>query len=64
MVLAWVVLLVLVDFCYFLYHWASHRVNFLWATHEVHWPWKKPRSSPTQLLPSVDSLQSGASGKP
>jgi len=35
-VLAWVVLLFGVDLCYFLYHWASHRVNFLWATHAVH----------------------------
>ena len=35
-VLAWVVLLFIDDFCYYLYHWASHRVNFLWATHSVH----------------------------
>jgi sterol desaturase/sphingolipid hydroxylase (fatty acid hydroxylase superfamily) len=35
-VLAWVVLIFLDDFCYYLYHWASHRVNFLWATHIVH----------------------------
>jgi sterol desaturase/sphingolipid hydroxylase (fatty acid hydroxylase superfamily) len=35
-VLAWVVLFLIDDFCYYLYHWASHRVNFLWATHAVH----------------------------
>lgn len=35
-VLAWVVLLFIDDFCYYLYHRASHRVNFLWATHAVH----------------------------
>lgn len=35
-VAAWLVLLVAYDFCYYLYHWASHRVNFLWATHAVH----------------------------
>ena len=35
-ILAWVVLLFIDDFCYYLYHWASHRVNFLWATHSVH----------------------------
>ena len=34
--LAWVALLFLDDFCYYLYHWASHRVNFLWASHAVH----------------------------
>jgi sterol desaturase/sphingolipid hydroxylase (fatty acid hydroxylase superfamily) len=33
---AWLVLLFALDFCYYLYHWASHRVNFLWATHAVH----------------------------
>jgi alkylglycerol monooxygenase len=33
---AWLVLLLAYDFCYYLYHWASHRVNFLWATHAVH----------------------------
>lgn len=35
-ILAWVVLFFIDDFCYYLYHWASHRVNFLWATHSVH----------------------------
>ncbi|MBL9007518.1 MAG: sterol desaturase family protein [Myxococcales bacterium] len=34
--LAWVALLFLDDFCYYLYHRASHRVNFFWATHVVH----------------------------
>jgi alkylglycerol monooxygenase len=34
--IAWVVMLLGVDLGYFLYHWASHRVNFLWATHSVH----------------------------
>lgn len=33
---AWLVLLFALDFCYYLYHWASHRVNFLWATHAAH----------------------------
>jgi len=35
-VVTWAVLLVGVDLCYWLYHWASHRVNFFWATHVVH----------------------------
>jgi alkylglycerol monooxygenase len=35
-VAAWVVLFFAVDLCYFLFHWASHRVNFLWAAHIVH----------------------------
>lgn len=35
-VVAWVVLLLGVDLAYYVYHWASHRVNFLWATHSVH----------------------------
>ncbi len=34
--LAWIALLFLDDFCYYLYHRASHRVNFFWATHVVH----------------------------
>lgn len=34
--LAWVALLFLDDFCYYLYHRASHRVNLFWATHVVH----------------------------
>ena len=33
---AWLALLFLDDFCYYLYHRASHRVNFFWATHVVH----------------------------
>jgi len=33
---AWIALLFLDDFCYYLYHRASHRVNFFWATHVVH----------------------------
>ncbi|NUP05191.1 MAG: sterol desaturase family protein [Polyangiaceae bacterium] len=32
----WVVAFVVVDLCYWVYHWASHRVNFLWAMHVVH----------------------------
>ena len=35
-VLAWVALLLIDDFCYYLYHRGSHRVNVLWATHAVH----------------------------
>lgn len=35
-VLAWVALIFLDDFCYYVYHRASHRVNFFWATHVVH----------------------------
>lgn len=33
---AWVVLFFAVDFLYYAYHRASHRVNFLWAGHVVH----------------------------
>lgn len=33
---AWVVLLFGVDFAYWAFHWASHRVNVIWATHVVH----------------------------
>jgi sterol desaturase/sphingolipid hydroxylase (fatty acid hydroxylase superfamily) len=33
---AWIALLFAVDLAYYVYHWASHRVNFLWATHVVH----------------------------
>jgi sterol desaturase/sphingolipid hydroxylase (fatty acid hydroxylase superfamily) len=33
---SWLVLLFAVDLGYWLYHWASHRVNFFWATHSVH----------------------------
>lgn len=35
-VLSWVVGFFGVDFCYYWYHRASHRVNFFWATHVVH----------------------------
>ncbi len=34
--LAWILLVVLVDLAYYLFHRASHRVNFLWAVHGVH----------------------------
>lgn len=34
--LMWTVALVGQDLTYYLYHRASHRVNFLWATHVVH----------------------------
>jgi sterol desaturase/sphingolipid hydroxylase (fatty acid hydroxylase superfamily) len=33
---AWVILFFAVDFLYYAYHRASHRVNFLWAGHVVH----------------------------
>ena len=32
----WVVALLGVDLCYYLWHRASHRVNLIWATHVVH----------------------------
>lgn len=32
----WALGLLLVDLCWYFYHWASHRVNLLWATHAVH----------------------------
>ncbi|MCO4747733.1 MAG: sterol desaturase family protein [Proteobacteria bacterium] len=32
----WVFALLAVDFIYFLWHWASHRINLVWATHVVH----------------------------
>src|SRR5262249_23680859 len=35
-VVAWVILFFAVDFLYYAYHRASHRVNFLWAGHVVH----------------------------
>ena len=35
-VLDWVLLVLLVDVAYYLFHRASHRVNFLWAVHGVH----------------------------
>ena len=34
--LAWIGLFFAVDFLYYAYHRASHRVNFLWAGHVVH----------------------------
>ena len=34
--LSWLGLFLGVDFGYFLFHWASHRVRFLWAIHEAH----------------------------
>ena len=33
---AWALAFIATDFCYWLYHWASHRVNFFWAMHVVH----------------------------
>ncbi len=35
-VATWVILFFAVDFLYYAYHRASHRVNFLWAGHVVH----------------------------
>ncbi len=35
-IVAWVALFFAVDFLYYAYHRASHRVNFLWAGHVVH----------------------------
>ncbi len=35
-VLAWVLGFLLVDLCYYAWHRASHRVNFIWATHVPH----------------------------
>jgi sterol desaturase/sphingolipid hydroxylase (fatty acid hydroxylase superfamily) len=35
-VLAWVVLFFAVDLAYYVFHRASHRINFLWASHAVH----------------------------
>jgi sterol desaturase/sphingolipid hydroxylase (fatty acid hydroxylase superfamily) len=32
----WVVLMVAVDFFFYLFHWSNHRINFLWAAHVVH----------------------------
>src|SRR5947208_844146 len=34
--LAWVILFFGVDLGYYVFHRASHRVNFLWAAHAVH----------------------------
>jgi alkylglycerol monooxygenase len=33
---SWITAFVLVDFAYYWFHRASHRVNFIWATHIVH----------------------------
>src|SRR5262249_13884093 len=33
---SWIVAFLLVDLCYYWFHRASHRVNFIWATHIVH----------------------------
>ena len=35
-VAAWIAIVLLVDFAYYTYHLASHRINFFWATHVVH----------------------------
>jgi sterol desaturase/sphingolipid hydroxylase (fatty acid hydroxylase superfamily) len=35
-VAAWVVLFFAVDLCYYVFHRAAHRINFLWAGHVVH----------------------------
>lgn len=32
----WLLGLLLTDLCWYVYHWASHRVAALWATHAVH----------------------------
>jgi sterol desaturase/sphingolipid hydroxylase (fatty acid hydroxylase superfamily) len=34
--LVWIALLLGVDLAYYVFHRASHRVNFIWATHVVH----------------------------
>ncbi|BDA78145.1 sterol desaturase [Leptospira kobayashii] len=34
--LAWVICLVLQDFCYYWFHRVSHEVNFFWAGHVIH----------------------------
>ncbi len=33
---AWLAITVLLDLCYYAFHRASHRINFLWAMHAVH----------------------------
>lgn len=35
-VAAWAALFLAVEFCYFLHHFAMHKVRWLWATHAVH----------------------------
>ncbi|HET9943217.1 MAG TPA: sterol desaturase family protein [Terriglobia bacterium] len=32
----WITVFLLVDLCYYWFHRASHRINFIWATHIVH----------------------------
>jgi hypothetical protein len=32
----WIVLFVLIDLIYYVYHWMSHRVSWMWAVHGVH----------------------------
>ncbi|MBG6291379.1 MULTISPECIES: sterol desaturase family protein [Pseudomonas] len=34
--LAFVLLFFLLEFCFFLFHWASHRIRWFWAAHVVH----------------------------
>ena len=34
--LSWIALFIAVDLLYWVYHFASHRVNVLWAIHSVH----------------------------
>lgn len=34
--IAWLLLFLLVDLCYYCFHRASHRINLLWASHIVH----------------------------
>ena len=35
-ILTWIVATILVDFAYYWWHRASHRINFIWAAHVVH----------------------------
>ncbi len=35
-VVGWIAIMLLVDLAYYIYHLASHRINFFWATHVVH----------------------------
>ena len=34
--LSFIALFLLVDFCFYLFHLAAHRIRFLWGVHEVH----------------------------
>ncbi|QMT60288.1 sterol desaturase family protein [Legionella sp. PC997] len=36
LIISWILLWLGVDFCYYWYHRASHRCNFLWIGHSVH----------------------------